>query len=372
MKYDCVIVGAGAVGLSIAYELSGHGLSLCVLDQAEPGRQTSWAGAGILPPANQQMAHDALGKLRGLSHELHPQWASKLKSETGIDVEYRQCGALHLAREAGEAASLIAAVAQWQADGVRVEEVDVQKLGEMAELLAQAASDGQIRKAYWLPDEAQVRSPRFTKALIAACLARGVEIMRNNEVADFRFDDDGTTTVVTPQGKVAGKSFCVAAGAWTRHMMQEAGVQLEIYPWRGQMVLLRGEPGLLNCVVNEGPNYLVPRMDGRILVGSTVEEVGFDASTTAEGIRELRQFISEVTPQLAELPIETSWAGLRPGTGDGFPFLGKVPGRPNVFVAAGHFRSGIQLAPATAVVMSQLIRGEEPEIDLRDFRLDRE
>ena len=372
MKYDCVIVGAGAIGLSIAFELSEYGLRLCVLDQAESGRQTSWAAAGILPPANQQMAHDALGKLHGLSSELHPLWGEKLRSETGIDVEYRRCGAIHLSRGVGETASLVAAVAQWQDDGVHVQKVDPQDLGQFESVLSDAALDGKIRRAYWLPDEAQVRSPLFIKALIAACRARGVEIRSHDRLIGLQYQDDNTVTLMAAQGNISSHSVCISAGAWTRHVMQEVGLGLEVYPWRGQIVLLRGQPGLLNCVVNEGPNYLVPRVDGRILVGSTVEEVGFDTLPTVEGIGELRNFVREVTPKLTDLPVEASWAGLRPRTGDGFPFLGKVPGRPHVYVATGHFRNGIHLAPATAIVMSQLIRGVQPTIDLQNFRLDRE
>jgi len=371
-KYDCIIVGAGAIGLSIAYELSRHQMRICVLDQAEPGKQTSWAAGGILPPADQRQAHDSIGRLRGLSHRLYPEWASDLRRETGIDVEYRVCGGLYLSRGAGETASLIAAVKQWRSDGINVEEVDSSDLGRLEPVLGDLAESASVRRAYWLADEAQVRSPRLTKALIIACRARGVEVLGDRRVVAFQRQDGEAVAVTTSQESLQAERFCVTAGAWTRQLMLPVNLSLELYPWRGQMALLSGEPGLLKCVVNEGPNYLVPRLDGRILAGSTVEEVGFDCTTTEEAIAELGRFVAELAPRLAELPVEATWAGLRPSTGDGLPFIGKVPGLRNVYLAAGHFRSGVHLAPGTAVIVSQMMRGEPCTVDPTEFRLERE
>ena len=142
-------------------------------------------------------------------------------------------------------------------------------------------------------------------------------------------------------------------------------------PIRGQMVLFRAPRRLFSHVLNEGPRYIVPRDDGRVIVGSTEEEVGFDKQTTVTEIQELKDLAQRIVPELGQALVEKTWAGLRPATFDGFPYLGVVPELPNVFVAAGHFRSGLHLSTGTARVISQLMRGESPEIDLSPFRVGR-
>jgi glycine oxidase len=142
-------------------------------------------------------------------------------------------------------------------------------------------------------------------------------------------------------------------------------------PIRGQIVLFRCHEPPITRIINEGSRYLVPREDGRVLAGSTEEEVGFDKRTTAEAIADLTEFARDLVPALREATIEKTWAGLRPGSFDGLPYLGRLPGLMNAYVAAGHFRNGLFLSTATAVVMSQLIRGEQPEVDLSPFRVGR-
>lgn len=372
LMYDCLIIGGGAIGLSLAYELARHNLRVRVIDQNEPGQQTSWAGAGILPPANPNAAHDAYEQLCGLSHQLHPKWAADLRAETSIDNGFRACGGLHVARRAGEAAALVAAMRQLQEDGIRVERVDPTHLRELEPALRPPGDGFSLRAAYLLPDESQLRNPRHLKALLSACRHRGVEM--TGQVMAQRFQQTGSRVLAleSSAGVLRAARFCVTTGAWTRLLLSQLDVHLEIHPWRGQIALLSGSPGLLQRVINEGPRYLVPRDDGRVLSGSTVEDVGFDNRTTPEAIQELVQFAVDLVPALAQAKLERSWSGLRPRTGDGLPFLGPVPGVDNLWVAAGHFRSGIHLSPGTAVVMSQLIRGEQPQVDLRPFRLDRE
>lgn len=166
--------------------------------------------------------------------------------------------------------------------------------------------------------------------------------------------------------------FCIASGAWTSTILQQLGIHIELTPVRGQIVLFSRPALPLHRILNEGPNYLVPRNDGRVLVGSTVEEVGFDDETTEEGITELVDFAHDVIPELNHDAVERTWAGLRPKSGDGFPYLGAIPKIDNVSVVSGHYRNGILLAPGTARLMAQLIRGEQPSIDLTPFRPDRE
>ena len=369
---DCLIIGGGAIGLSLAYELAGHDRRVHVVDRGQPGRQTSWAGAGILPPANWDTARNAYERLRGLSHQLHPQWSEALRQQTGIDNGYRRCGGIHVARGSGEAASLAAAMQQLQADGIRVQRLDRGELTQIEPALTSLRCKRPVRAAYLLPDEAQLRNPRHLKALLAACRQRGVEISGQVGVECLRVAGARVIGADSSAGLLQADQYCITTGAWTQRLLSTIHRQMAIRPWRGQMALLAAKPDLLRHVINEGPRYLVPRDDGRILAGSTVEDVGFDERTTPEAISQLVQFAVEVVPHLADATLEHSWAGLRPRTGDGLPFLGSAPPWENLWVAAGHFRSGLELSPVTAVVMSQLIREETPQVDLRPFRLDRE
>lgn len=359
------------IGLSLAYELSGRGLKVEVIDQGEPGREASWAGAGILPPANRATAIDPLDKLRALSSELHPVWAERLKQETGLDTGYRPCGGLYLARSAGEAASLLGLKGLLDEQQIPFERLSRESLASLEPALAPLTRSTEFRAAYLMPGEAQLRNPRHLQALLVACRQRGVEVRSGIAAEEFELAGGKVVRVKTNAGLRTAERYCLTSGAWTQPLLARLFIPTGILPVRGQMVLYRCERPPFTRILNEGPRYLVPRDDGRVLAGSTEEEVGFDKSNTAEGIAELRQFAEELVPALREAPIERTWAGLRPGSFDGSPYLGQVPGLDNAFVAAGHFRSGLYLSPATAVVMSDLLLGRTPEIDLTPFRVGR-
>lgn len=368
---SCLIVGGGVVGLSLAYELARHGWSVRVLDQSTPGREASWAGAGILPPANSDTALHPLDQLRGLSFRLHEVWARELYAETGIDTGFRRCGGLYLARSPGEAAALQGLAALLQDEQVAVERLDIRQISRWEPELAAAVDQGRIRHALRLPAEAQLRNPRHLAALSAACQRRGVDIVAHAPVTHLPTAHGRITAAETPQGTWTADRYCFTAGAWTAKLLEPLGIALGIVPIRGQMVLFSTPQPPLRHILNEGPRYIVPRDDGHVLVGSTEEEAGFDKQTTDHEIAGLVAFARELVPALESAVIERTWAGLRPGVYDGLPYLGAVPGLDNGFVAAGHFRSGLYLSPGTAVVLADLIAGKPPSIDLRPFRVSR-
>jgi len=368
MMYDSVLIGGGVVGLSMAWQLARRGERVAVLDQQEIGRGASWAGAGIIPPANRRTAHHPYDQLRGLSDELHQVWSDELQALTGIDTGYRRCGGLYLARTAGETAALIGFAGELVAEEVAVEKIPLAELKAWEPALADPA---ELRVAYFLPGEAQLRNPRHLQALAAACVHEGVELLPQHEVTGHVREGKLLTAVQTPHGLITGEQFCFTAGSWTGRLLAELATPTGILPIRGQMILYRCPAPPLKHILNEGSRYIVPRDDGHVLVGSTEEEAGFDISTTDEMLADLRQFAGELVPCLATAEIIRSWAGLRPGSFDGLPYLGRLPNWSNAFVAAGHFRSGLYLSPATAVVMTQLLCGESPEIDLQPFRVGR-
>ncbi len=367
--HECTIIGGGVIGLSLAWELAGRGRSVLLVERGRLGREASWAGAGILPPARWETARHPMEQLRAWSNRLYPEWSARLLETTGIENGFRPCGGLYLARTAGEAAGLSAFAAELAADQIATERWSAAETAERFPALAAAAEE--LRYALWLPEEAQVRNPRHLAALAAACRAAGVEVREECEIVGFRSAGERVPEIETATGALPVDSLFLTAGAWTGGLLAQLGVQLELVPIRGQMLLFRTPEPLITCVVNEGPRYLVPRDDGRMLAGSTEEDVGFDIRTTAEGLADLQHFAHDLLPALRSAPLEASWAGLRPGTHDGYPYLGRLPRFANVLLATGHFRSGLHLSPATAELIADLHEGKPAPLDLTPFSASR-
>ncbi|HTI49514.1 MAG TPA: FAD-dependent oxidoreductase, partial [Planctomycetaceae bacterium] len=217
----------------------------------------------------------------------------------------------------------------------------------------------------------QVRNPRHLKALITACSQRGVRLLPGTPAWGFQREGEKIISVETPGGRLEAGRFVVAGGAWSGRLLAQAGVTVPVRPLRGQMVLLALEPCPIRQVINMGPRYLVPRGDGRVLIGSTEEASGFDKRTTAAGVSGLIEFGLNVVPALAEATVERSWAGLRPQSADGLPYLGRVPETDNLYAAAGHFRAGLQLSPITAVLLAQLLLGKPTTVPVAPYAVDR-
>lgn len=358
------IVGGGVIGLSLAWELARRERRVQVFERGELGREASWAGAGMLPAAPEQ-TQDAMEQLMAVSRKLHSRWSRELLEETGIDNELQENGALYIARTTGEQAALRA----WQRDCER-QSLDCQWLdGAAVRSLEPALEDAALRGACRLPGEAQLRNPRHLQALAAACRNRGVDLCTHREVAHV---DLASGRLLLRNGATIHPSQTVlTAGPWTRDLLKDHPKPPDIYPVRGQMVLFRSDHRLLTHTINDGPRYLVPRKDGRLLAGSTEEEVGFDKRNTPAGVDALKQFAIGLLPSLQDAEVETTWAGLRPAAFDTFPYLGRLPSSDRVFVAAGHFRHGLNLSTGTAVAMAQLLCGEQPSLCLERFHVGR-
>lgn len=358
---DVVIVGGGVIGLSLAYELAGQGTSVRVLERGDFGREASWAGAGILPPGSLNGAETPQAKLRAFSHELWRKWSEALRSETGIDNGFVQCGGIAVSVERSSE-DLSHEIDFWRTEGVAVEELTAERRSSLEPKLSESISE-----SYRLPQLAQVRNPRHLKALIAACEARGVDLVSGQQVIGFGGPSDSPRSVLTVTDAFPADTIGICGGAWTESLLQNYDLNLQIEPVRGQIVLLSLRSPVFRHVIECGSRYLVPRTDGRVLIGSTEEWVGFDKRNTAAGVAGLIEFGIGVVSKLAEATLERTWAGLRPGSADGSPFLAPIPGVDNLFIAAGHFRSGLQMSPGTAVVMAEMILGKTPTIDVTDF-----
>ncbi len=366
---EVVIIGGGVVGLSLAYELARRERTVTVVDRQAMGREASWAGAGILPAANRATAVHPYDQLRGLSYELHSRWSEQLSAETGIDTGYRVCGGLYLAASSGEAAALHGWAAMPATEQIAIERLNIAQLPEHEPALMAWVERGGCRAAYRLVDEAQLRNPDHLRALAAACQQRGVRLMADTEVTRLRMRGQRVQELETSRGRLQADQFCLTTGAWTGQLLDQLQIPNGIIPVRGQMIMYRCTRQCLNHILNLGSRYIVPREDGHVLVGSTEEEVGFDKSTTREALCQLDRLATTVVAPLSAAQQTRSWAGIRPGTFDGFPYLGPLPGSENAFVAAGHFRSGLFLSPGTAVVMAERMCGEPTSVDLAPFGL---
>jgi glycine oxidase len=357
---DVAIIGGGIIGLTSAYFLARAGVSIAVYDRGDLGREASWAGAGILPPGNPARAATSADKLRGIGSERFPHFSAELRERTGIDNGYRRCGAIEfLTSEDADVPGV------WAAEEIAFERLT---LAEAKKLEPLGVVEGE---AYLLPNCAQVRNPWHLRALVAACERIGVQLHTNSAVEAWEGTRDRIEAIrFTSGARVSAGRFVLAAGAWSEKLLGALGHHPHVHPVRGQIALLRGEGP--SRVLMLGNRYLVPRGDGLTLVGSTEEpEVGFEKRTTPEGIAELLAFAARTVPVLGSAKLETSWAGLRPGSPDGLPFIGPVPGWDNVYVAAGHFRAGVQLSIGTAQALCELLTGQPVSVPLDAFALDR-
>ncbi|MCA9041329.1 MAG: glycine oxidase ThiO [Planctomycetaceae bacterium] len=358
---DVIVVGGGVIGLTLAWKLAEQGARVQLIEQRQVGREASWAGAGMLPPADLAVANSPVARLRALSHPLWPEWSAQIQSETGIDNGYQPCGALELAWSESGRKQL---EAQLQSEGVSYLSLSGTDLKEFSPSLSP-----EIPFALHLPEMGQVRNPRHLSGLVAMCQTRQVEIIEGEPVVGFSTASGKITDVRTSHNTYQAERICLTTGAWSAPMGELLGLQIPVRPVRGQIVLLRKQPLPFTTILQQEEQYLVPRADGRILIGATMEEAGFVKANTVSGVSTLLQFAVQTVPELAKTEVERTWAGLRPGSPEGIPFLGRAKKWENLYYACGHFRDGLQLSTGTAVVMSELLLDRETSLDLSPYAL---
>jgi glycine oxidase len=358
---DILILGGGVIGLTTAYFLAREGARVEILEKGEFGQEASWAGAGILPPGNPAEAHTPFDLLRAHSVALFPTLSADLCERTRIDNGYLRCGGLEFLGQRAHAGA-----EEWRGAGVEQEMLD-----EPAARRLEPALAGGLGRACHLAGLAQVRNPRHLKALVAGCVTWRVRLQSGCPAFGFQRRGQRITAVETADGPRAAGQFLLATGAWTDPLLAGMGWRPGIRPIRGQIALLNPGRPVLRKVLLWGAKYLVPRPDGRVLIGSTEEDAGFDKRTTSLAIADLLVLGARLVPSLEQAHVEHCWAGLRPGSPDGLPFLGRVPDLDNLFLSAGHFRAGIQLSPGTALVMKELLLKQPLTLPLEAFSVER-
>lgn len=355
-----LVIGGGVIGMLTARELLASGVAVTLLDRQAVAQESSWAGGGILSPLYPWRYLDSVTRLASFSQSVYPHLAGELLQDTGIDPEYQPSGMLVMAPD--EAAQALAWAAR---QARRVEQIDSCACAALEPALAEPPAS-----ALWLPEVGQIRNPRLTRALRADILRRGATLLEHRPSTGLLRTGDRVTAVQTPAGAVTADAVVVCAGAWTAELLADLGQATEVHPVRGQMLLFHGRPDAVRRIVLEQNRYLIPRRDGRVLFGSTLEQVGFDKSTTAAAREELYQLAVSRFPVLRNFPIERQWAGLRPGSPGGVPYIARHPRFANLYVNAGHFRNGIVLAPASARLLADLLLGRAPVVDPRPYALE--
>lgn len=366
-----IVIGGGIAGLATAWELLHSGATVTVLERNLCGQEASWAGAGILSPLLPWDYPEAVTQLTQFSAHLFPPFVEALQAETGIDPEYQASGMLVLPDSSSQAhvepgtldkCNRLLLAKRWCAGhAIPVQEVQSSQIAPS--LMRETA-------ALWLSEVCQVRNPRLLQSLIKAVKAFGGKIIEHAEVTSWKIEREHIQSICTSGGRhYSAGDYVVAAGAWSRRLLAEYAAALEIWPVRGQILLFKASPGLLEpMVLDERDNfYLIPRRDGHLLAGSTLEETGFDKSTTPEARKALLARAQALIPVLAEETLVAHWSGLRPASPHNIPVISVHPEISNLYLNSGHYRYGVTMAPGSAQLIANMILGKPQPLDVTPY-----
>jgi glycine oxidase len=347
-RFDVAIAGAGVIGGAIALELSRAGMRVGVFDRQQPGQEASWASAGILSPAPESPAMIAMVPLGKTSLSLYPEFVAQVEEISGMDTGFRAKGTLEALFSGDTKAELSTIIALHHGLGLKAEPLRAADALELEPALSEDVEAAVLR-----PEECSVDNRALTSAVLEAARRSGAEIFPDNGVRAIWREGQLCAGLILQDEKVEAKWTIVAAGCFSA-AIEGVAAYAPLRPAKGQMVALRGEEVKIERVLWGEHIYLVPRNDGRILAGATVEYVGFDKRTTAGGIEKILSAAIALAPGLTNARIEETWAGLRPDTPDHLPILGPTDIE-GLLMATGHFRSGILLTPITARLVREWI-----------------
>jgi len=359
---DITIIGGGIIGLLTARELHNAGATVSVFEKNQIGQESSWAGGGILLPIYPWRQDQAISRLVLQSLTLYPVLSKALLADTQLDPEWNPCGMLITKNPDADAA----------VDWCKTNHIAYHDAG--AEFFN--SLNTQAFNPLWLPEIAQARNPRLVKSLKQDLINKGVPLIEHAELKAVSLTNNRITAITTSTGQFSVNRLVLATGAWTSQLFDQffpalSGIRPDIAPVKGQMLLFDAEPGTLPHLVLDGDHYLIPRLDGKILAGSTVEQDGFNKTTSLETREHLRDFALNLFPTLRKFPLSHHWAGLRPGTKHGIPYIDVHPEISNLYINAGHFRNGLVMGPASAQLMVDLILGRPTAVAPESYQLSR-
>jgi glycine oxidase len=355
-KFDFIIVGGGIIGMTTARELALRGASVALLDKGELGQEASWAAGGILSSMRPWTENPVSAELSEQGKLLYPTYTSTLKDETGIDPEYIKSGLAII--EPGH----IAEIKYWAArKRINVKDYTLN-------------IDHKLRipqQAILLPDIAQLRPPRLLKSLYASLKALSVSVFENTEITKLVTEKGRFQNIEFEGGKLAAGAVIITAGAWSKTLLVNIVDDINIKPIHGQMLCVKPPEQILESIILDGGHYLIPRLDGHVLIGSTMEDIGFDKTTTSSAREELFKWAMSVWPDIKTAQIIKHWSGLRPSSDIEKPYIGPILDFKNIYLNTGHFRKGILQAPASAKLLADLLCGESSFMNFEKFSINR-
>jgi len=363
MNSDVLIIGGGLIGLAIARELHKKGVQkITILERGEVGKEASHAAAGMLAPHAETDKLDDFFFFCDESNKLYPNFAAELLDETDVDIELDREGTLYLAFTETDAKEIRRRFEWQKSAGLQVEHLSAQETRQ-----AEPFVSPDVLESLFFPNDWQVENRQLVHALQKFAELNDIKIRENTEVTRLLTENGKITGAETDTEKFFAEKVILATGAWTSFIKTEDFAMPQVKPIRGQMIAFHTAKRLFQKVIYSPRGYLVPRFDGRVLAGATMEDVGFDRNTTESGINFLHENALEIAPSLVNLEVAEEWAGLRPFAADGLPILGSFPSVENLFLATAHYRNGILLAPLTAKILAENIIEKKDSNYLRVF-----
>ena len=331
-----------------------------VIDKASSvGTEASWAGAGIL--TSHATTSEPYPELCRASLDLYPNLAEELREETSIDIEFIRSGTLSVFFDEREAAGLIGLAERRVNRGFTAEVLSPNQVWELEPSVSK-----NITGAVLFPEDGHVRNPKMVKALAIGASNHGTEFLLGNPASNFIRENGHITGVYVDNETIHADTFVIAAGCWSGKIVADLDIQISIQPSKGQIVLIESVPPITGRTIDGLGIYIVPRTDGKILLGATVEMVGYDKTPTVDGVKQMIDAAILIAPELSECKFDQTWVGLRPYHKNG-PCLGYIPGYDNVVLASGHYKNGILLAPITGKLISDLLTSGQTSLSLSPF-----
>lgn len=351
------------MGASSAYQIAKQGRSVLLLDAHPFGTGASGNSAAMLEFQLDSYRGEPFFSLGRKSAQLFPDLWEETKQLTGIDFQYEQCGILQLALNDREAEALEREATRQKKLGLKIDWLTPDALSMHMPHLAVSSFGGVI---YW--EDGQVNGEKFLSALLQAAEKKGAVLKQQVRNAGLLIQSGKVVGAQSAEGMYYARHVVITAGCWTDQLLEPLGIQLGIEPIRGQLVFYDSKrEAFAHPVYTKTGGYIAPKKDGYALAGSTTERVGFDSSTTEDGIEMIRHFAKTLFPHLSHAQVRGSSAGLRPKSPDELPIIGALPDHPNLIVAAGHYRNGILLAPITGQIVAAIVSGAEPPLDISPF-----
>ncbi len=354
--FDAVIAGGGLIGASIALELADAGLTVGVFDAREPGREASWASGGMISPAPENPGMIPFVPMSLASVALYPEFIRRVEGLTGMDVGYRKSGALDVILTGNAEEELSTVIALQHGVGLKAKALRAKQARQMEPALTE-----QLQAAIFREDEASLDTRAFTDATLKAAEQKGVKIFARNGAKAVWKAGNRCRGLILEDGQAEAKWTVIAAGCFSARI-EGAAEYAPVSPAKGQMIALRSESVEIERILWLEHKYLVPRRDGRIIAGSTIERTGFDHAVTAGGVQLILREVMKMVPGLETARIEETWAGLRPDSPDHLPIIGPTDVE-GLLMATGHFRSGVLLAPVTARMIREWVVAQNVSVD---------